>query len=64
MFDNSCNISKTKNHLSPQLLEKRATYYVGNIGPGFGKTQQEAGLNTYMLKSIDEHAIHANYFYV
>jgi hypothetical protein len=34
--NNSTNINKTNNHLSPQLTEhkKTMTYGIGNLGPG------------------------------
>jgi hypothetical protein len=41
MDNNSNNINKTNNHLSPQLIEQKNTmiYDIGNPGPGLGQAQ-------------------------
>ena len=43
MVNNSTDINKTNNHLSPQLIEhknKNMTYDIGNLSPYLGKAQK------------------------
>ena len=43
MVNNSININKTNNHLTPQTIEykkKTTTYGVGNPGPSFGQAKK------------------------
>jgi len=42
MVNNSTNIYKANNQLSPQIIEHRKsmTYNVGNPGPGLGRAQK------------------------
>jgi hypothetical protein len=48
--NNSTNINKTNNHLSPQLTEhkKTMTYGIGNLGPGLWQTQNLATCNRFI----------------
>ena len=50
MFNNSINVTKTKNNLSLPTIEhqKITTYNVGNLVPGFRQTQKYGD-----VKSID-----------
>ena len=48
MVNNSSNIIKTNNHLSPQLIEhekKTMTSDIGNPGPGMGDAKHFACLS-------------------
>jgi len=41
MVNNSSNINKVDNHLSPQTFNtKRPTFVDGNLGPDFGQVQK------------------------
>jgi len=43
MVNNSTNVNKTNNKLSPQTIEqtkKTTTFGIGNPGPGLGQTQK------------------------
>ena len=42
MVDNSTNINKTNNYLSPQIIEHKqiTTHGVENRGPALGQTQE------------------------
>ena len=46
MVNNSTNINKTNNHLSPEHTKKRGitTYDIGNPDPGLGHTQKCGGV--------------------
>ena len=48
MVNNSTNINKTNNHLSPQLIEykKITTDEVGNLGPCLGQVKKCGGVKS------------------
>jgi len=49
MVNNSTNINKANNDLSPQIIEHKKTMtYDRNPGPGLGQAQIVAGVNRLM----------------
>jgi hypothetical protein len=54
MVNNSSNINKTNNHLSPQIInpKKTTTYEVGNPGPFLGQTQKYLDLRRKQKKTV------------
>jgi hypothetical protein len=49
IVNNSTKINKTNNHLSPQIIEKTATYEAGNLILAWDMHTNVAGLSQLMV---------------
>jgi len=55
MLNNSTNINKRNNHLSPKTTEhtkRTMTYFIGYPSPGIDRHKNVAGLNMFMFTSM------------